>query len=104
MLRVEMHDSINALIIKVDGPFALETAEHLRALIALCRVPMRVLIDVTEIASIETTAEAVLFGLAKVGYRFIADAPHAMEICRRLHLPLARRASRTLARARGYQP
>jgi hypothetical protein len=101
MLRVEMHDCVNAFIIRIDGPFTGECAGQLRTLVALCNTPMRLLIDLTEVTAIDSAGEAVLFWLGNVGYQFIAQSPYAADVCRRLDLNQVRKTSARV-RAKSY--
>jgi len=103
MLRVEMHDCINAFIIRIDGRFTGDCAAQLRMLVTLCNTPMRLLIDLTEVTSIDSGGEAVLFWLGHVGYHFIGESPYVAEVCRRLRLPAGRKPSRVPARTQSYR-
>jgi hypothetical protein len=89
MLRVEMHDSVNALILGLEGRFTGEEADHVRTLVMRCHVEMRLVVDLTEITFIDVIGEEVLGFLNRLGAEFVAGTSYSLDVCERLHLPLA---------------
>lgn len=90
MLRVEMHDSINALIFRLEGRFTGEGAEHVRTLVTRCRIVMRLVVDLTEVTFIDAVGEGVLSFFGGLGAEFIAPTSYSLDVCERLSLRLAR--------------
>ena len=91
MLRVEMHDSSNAFIIRLEGRFTGEGAEHVRTLVTRCHTEMRLVVDLTEVTFVDAVGEEVLSFLKRVEAEFVADTAYTFDVCERLHLPLARK-------------
>ena len=90
MLRVEIKDSAETFCLKVDGRFTGEDAERTRTLITRCRNGARLMVDLTEITFIDSVGEEVLSFFGRFGAEFVATSSYTLDICERLHLPLAR--------------
>jgi hypothetical protein len=90
MLRVEMHDSINALIFRLEGRFTGEGAEHVRTLVTRCHIIMRLVVDLTEVTFIDSVGESVLSFFGRLGAELIAQTSYSLDVCERLNLRLAR--------------
>ena len=94
MLRVEMQESNDAIIFRLEGRFTREGAEHIRGLIAKCNRNLTSFIfDLTELLFIDNVGEEVLVFLKRLGAEFIAETSYALDVCERLDLPLAHEAS-----------
>ena len=91
MLRVEMHDSINAFIIRLQGRFTGEGANHLRTLVPHLPREMRLVIDLAETTFVDAVGEEALVFLKRLGALFIGETSFSLNVCDRLHLPLHRR-------------
>ena len=89
MLRVEMHDAANALVMKLEGRFVGEYAEYTRALVTRCKTDLKLLVDLTEVTSLDSAGEEVLSFFGRLGAEFVADNVYARYLCERLYLPLA---------------
>ncbi len=89
MLRVEMHQSVNALTIQLEGRFTAHSAEHVRTLVTHTRIDNKLVIDVTEVMFIDAIGEEVLSFLKRLGAEFIAETSYALDACERLRLPIA---------------
>lgn len=100
MLRVEMHDAVNALVMKLEGRFIGDYAEYTRALVTRCKTELRLIVDLTEVTAVDSAGEEVLSFLGRLGAEFTADNLYARYLCERLHLPLARTHLRTRKRER----
>jgi hypothetical protein len=98
MLRVEMHDVANALVMKLEGRFIGEYAEYARSLVTRCKTELRLIVDLAEVTAIDSTGEEVLSFFGRLGAEFIADNVYARYLCERLHLPLTRMPRRTRRR------
>ena len=94
MLRVEMQESNDALIFRLEGRFTREGAEHIRGLIAQCnRNSTGFIFDLTELLFIDNVGEEVLVFVKGLGAEFIAETSYALDACERLDLPLAHQTS-----------
>jgi anti-anti-sigma regulatory factor len=88
MLRVETHESVDALIFKLEGRFTGDGAQHVRALVTRCDNEMRLVIDLTEVLFVDALGEGVLSFLKRLGAQFVAETSYSRDVCERLHLPL----------------
>lgn len=89
MLRVEIHDSVDAMIFKLEGRFTDGGADHVRTLVTRCPPQMELVIDLTDITFIDSDGEEVLLFLRRLGAEFIAETSYTLDFCERLSLPLA---------------
>ncbi len=97
MLRVEMHDAVNAFVVKLQGRFTGDDADHIRSLVTRSNITLRLLVDLTDVTFIDSVGESALQFFGRMGAEFIATNSYALDICERLGLPLARRRkARTL--------
>src|SRR5690242_14560302 len=98
MLRVEMHDAVNAIVMKLEGRFIGDYAEYTRTLVTRCKTEMRLVVDLTEVTAVDSVGEEVLTFLGRLGAEFTADNVYAGYLCERLNLPVARNGHRTRRR------
>ncbi len=98
MLRVEMRDTPNAVVMKVEGRFVGEYAEYARSLVTRCNTDMKLVVDLTEVTAVDSIGEEVLSFFGRLGAEFVADNVYASYVCERLKLPLARPALRARTR------
>ena len=89
MLRVDIHDSANALSLKLEGRFTGNDAENTRTLMARCHDGMTLIVDLTEVTFIDSVGEEVLSYFGQFGAKFVAETSYTLDICERLHLRLA---------------
>lgn len=95
MLRVEFQDSINATVIRVTGPFIGRAATNAQGLMSQCRVPSKLIVDLSEVTVVDRIGEQVLSWLGQLGAKFVARTIYAAKTCQRLGLPsLRKRAAR----------
>jgi hypothetical protein len=94
MLRVEMHDAVNALVVKLEGRFTGEYAEYARSLVTRCKTSLRLLVDLNEVTAIDAAGEDVLAFFGRLGAEFIADNLYGRYWCERLHLAISRNGGR----------
>ena len=101
MLRAELRDSAETLSVKLEGRFTGPDAEHIRDLITRSTIVAKLVVDLAEIVFIDTVGEQVLSLLGRLGAEFVAPTSYALDVCERLHLPLAQtnglRANKTHA-------
>jgi len=96
MLRIEMHNSVNDLIIRLEGRFTGDGADQVRTLVMRRHADLRLVVDLTEVTFIDAVGEEVLAFLKRFGAEFVADTAYTLDFCERLRLPLARkRVSKT---------
>jgi len=89
MLRVEIEESANCLILKLQGRFTGDEADNTRTLMTSYRAGMRLVIDATEITFIDSTGEETLSFFGRFGAEFVAGTSYSLDVCERLHLRLA---------------
>ena len=94
MFRVEMHDGVNAVVMKIEGQLRGHYAEYTRTLVTSCDTGMRLVVDLTDVTFVDAVGEDVLSLFGRVGAEFIADNAYARDLCERLSLPLTRPAVR----------
>ncbi len=91
MLRVEFHDAVNTLIMRLEGRFVGAFAEDAKALMTHTRPPFRLVVDLSDLTYIDAVGEEILSWMAERGAKFVAESSYARDVCERLHLPLSRR-------------
>ena len=89
MLRVEISDSAETLVLRLEGRFTGEDAEHTRALAARFAARRKVLVDLTEVVFIDAVGEAVLSFLGQCRAQFVAPNSYVLDVCERLNLGVA---------------
>jgi len=90
MLRVEIQGSPDTLILKLEGRFTGDDAEHTRSLVAHCLAGVKLVVDLTEVTFIDSVGEEVLSFFGRFGAEFVAQTSYTLDICERLHLRVAR--------------
>jgi hypothetical protein len=93
MLRVEIRDSADTLILRLEGRFTGDDAEHTRTLTARFAVREKLLVDLTEVVFIDATGEGVLSFLGQFGAEFVAPNSYVLDVCERLNLRVASNGS-----------
>ena len=89
MLRVEICDSAETLILKLEGRFTGDDAEQTRALAARFATRGKFLVDLTEVVFVDAAGEEVLSFLGRLGAEFVAPNSYVLDVCERLNLPVA---------------
>ena len=89
MLRVEICDSAETLILKLEGRFTGSDAEQTRTLITRVAAREKLLVDLTEVVFVDATGEEVLSFLGRFGAEFVAPNSYVLDVCERLNLPVA---------------
>ena len=98
MLRAEMEDRENALIVRLEGRFAGKGAEEVRTLMTRCNSEKELVVDLTDVTFIDSVGEAVLSFFSRLGAKFVAPGAYMLDVCEGLHLPLARSRKQTALR------
>jgi len=86
MLRVEICDSAETLILSLVGRFTGNDAEQTRTPAARCAARGKLLVDLTEVEFIDAAGEEVLCFLGQLGAEFVAPNSYALDVCERLNL------------------
>lgn len=97
MLRVEICDSAETLILRLVGRFTGDDAEHTRTLVARFAARGKLLVDLTEVVFIDVAGEEVLSFLGQFGAQFVAPNSYALDVCERLNLSVAPNSSSHLS-------
>jgi hypothetical protein len=86
MLRVEIRDSADTLILRLEGRFTGDDAEHTRTLTARFAAREKLLVDLTEAVFIDAVGEEVLSFFGQFGAEFVAPNSYVLDVCERLNL------------------
>jgi len=89
MLRVEIRDSADTSILRLEGRFTGDDAEHTRTLAARIATRGKLLVDLTEVVFIDAAGEEVLCFLGQFGAEFVAPNSYLLDACERLNLRVA---------------
>ena len=89
MLRVEMRDSADTSILKLEGRFTGDDAERTRTLANNFTTGAKLLVDLTDVVFIDAAGEEVLSFFGRFGAEFVAPTSYARDVCDRLSLPVA---------------
>jgi hypothetical protein len=100
MLRVEICDSAETLILRLEGRFTGDDAEHTRTLAARFAARGKLLVDLTEVVFIDAVGEEVLSFLGQFGAEFVAPNSYVFDVCERLNLRVAANGSLHLSALR----
>jgi hypothetical protein len=99
MLRVEYHDAENAVTMRLEGRFVKEFAQDARDLVTRCKIPLRLVVNLSDVMFVDAIGEEVLLWLARIGGEFVAENCYPLHVCERLHLPMAPKCAGALPRA-----
>ena len=99
MLRVEYHDLGNTVTMRLEGRFVGEFAQDAWDLVTRCKIPVRLVVNVSEVMFVDAMGEEVLLWLARIGGEFVAENCYPLHVCERLHLPMAPKCAGALPRA-----
>jgi hypothetical protein len=99
MLRVEVQDIGNTVTMRVEGRFVGPFAKDTRDLVTSCRIPLRLVVNLSEVTFVDVVGEEVLSWLARIGGEFVAENSYPLHVCERLHLPMAPKGAGALPRA-----
>jgi hypothetical protein len=99
MLRVEFQDVGETVTMRLEGRFVGPFAEDTRDLLTRCKVPLRLIVNLSEVTFVDAVGEEMLSWLARIGGEFIADNCYPLHVCERLRLPIAPRRAGAFSRA-----
>ena len=97
MLRVEIRDSVDTLILRLEGRFTGDDARHTRTLTTRLAARESLLVDLTEVVFIDEVGEEVLSFLGDYGAEFVAPNSYVLDVCERLNLRVAPNGSSLLS-------
>jgi len=100
MLRVEICDSAETLILKLEGRFTGDDAEQTRTMAVRCAARGKLLVDLTEVEFVDAAGEEVLSFLGQFGAEFVAPNSYLLDVCERLNLRVAPNGSSQLTTLR----
>ena len=100
MLRVEIRDSADTSILRLEGRFTGDDAEHTRTLAARIATRGKLLVDLTEVVFVDAVGEEVLSFLGRLGAEFAAPNSYVLDVCERLNLRVAPNGSSHLSALR----
>ncbi len=86
MLRVEIRDSADTLVLKLEGRFAGDDAKQTRTLAADVAERGKLLVDLTEVVFVDATGEEALSFFGQFGAQFVAPNSYLLDVCERLNL------------------
>ena len=89
MLRVEFQDVENTVTMRLEGRFVGPFAKDTRDLVMRCKIPLRLVVNLSEVTFVDLMGEEVLLWLARIGGEFVAENCYPLHVCERLHLPMA---------------
>jgi anti-anti-sigma regulatory factor len=99
MLRVEYRDVGNTVTMRLEGRFVGEFAQDARHFVTGCKIPLRLVVNLSEVMFVDAMGEEVLLWLARIGGEFVAENCYPLHVCERLHLPMAPKSAGALPRA-----
>jgi hypothetical protein len=89
MLRIEVHEAEEVLVMRLYGRLAGEYANQVQTLLARCKPETKLVVDLTEVTFVDSVGEEVLSLFGRLRGEFIVGNSYAKDLCERLHLPLA---------------
>jgi hypothetical protein len=98
MLRVEFQGVGETVTMRLEGRFVGPFAKDTRDLLRRSKIPLRLVVNLSEVTFVDAVGEEMLSWLAGIGGQFIADDCYPLHVCERLHLPMAPK------RARAFSP
>jgi anti-anti-sigma regulatory factor len=99
MLRVECDDMGDTVTLRLEGRLVGEFAKDARDLVTRCKIPLRLVVNLSDLTFVDAVGEEVLMWLARIGGEFIAENCYPLHVCERLHLTMAPKRPGALPRA-----
>ena len=99
MLRVEFQNVGSNRTMRLEGRFVGPFAKDTRNRAMRCKLPFRLVVNLSEVTFVDAVGEEVLSWLARVGGEFIAENCYPLDVCERLHLPMVRKRAAALSQA-----
>lgn len=90
MLRVEFSEDRNgALSVRLCGRMVGPYAEGARDALAHRQLPPSIIVDLSDVAFVDSFGEQVLLWLGRLGATFVAENVYARSVCEDLRLQIA---------------
>jgi len=99
MLRVEFRDVGNTVTMRLQGRFVGVFAKDTRDLVTRCKIPLRLVVNLSEVTFVDAVGEEVLSWLARVGGEFVAENCYPVHVCEHLKLPMLQKRIGALPQA-----
>jgi hypothetical protein len=96
MLRVELEDVGDMMTVRLQGRFVGPFAKDTKDLVMQCKIPPRLVVNLSEVTFVDAAGEEILSWLARIGGRFIADNCYPLHVCERLRLRMVPKTCREL--------
>lgn len=96
MLRVQLQQSADETIIRMEGRFVGKYARDTLEFMLRQDLPKNSVVDLAEVTYVDQVGESVLACLGCLGLQFFADSAYAIDVCERLRLPLAGKSEKKL--------
>jgi hypothetical protein len=96
MLRAEICDSAETLILRLEGRVTGDDAEHSRTLAVRFAARGKLRVDLTEVVFVDAVGEEVLSFFGRIGAEFVAPNSYVLDVCERLNLRVAPNGSSQL--------
>jgi hypothetical protein len=96
MLRVEFEDVGDMVTMRLQGRFVGPFAQDTKDLVTHCKIPPRLVVNLSEVTFVDAAGEEILSWLARIGGRFIADSCYPLHVCEGLRLPMVPKTRREL--------
>src|SRR3974390_1822656 len=94
MLRMYFDETPHGIVVRLEGRFVKDFAQHARMLIGNSKDQSRFVVDLSEVTFVDDVGESVVVWMKEMGVRFEADSAYCLDVCDRLGLPLTGRPSR----------
>jgi uracil-DNA glycosylase len=89
MLKVEFHETRHVWTLRMEGRLVGRFAEDARELVVRSKILAGLLVDLSEVTFVDAVGEEVLSWLGQIGGIFLAESAYSLDVCERLHLPVA---------------
>jgi hypothetical protein len=101
MLRIEFQATANITTIWIEGRFGGMFARDTQQLVVDCRVPSSLVVNLSKMISVDAVGQEVLSWLGSLGAKFVAENAYSLDVCERLHLPMARKRANSASNKSG---
>src|ERR1700691_3575253 len=99
MLRVEFEDVGDTLTMRLQGRFVGPFAKDTKDLVTSSKIPLRLVVNLSEVTFVDATGEEMLSWLARGGGEFVAENCYPVHVCEHLKLPMLQKRIGALPQA-----
>ncbi|HVO59467.1 MAG TPA: hypothetical protein VMT53_00960 [Terriglobales bacterium] len=90
MLRVTFAKGPDhTIVMRLEGRLVSNFAEVVRIALTRRKLRRRVLVELSDLTSVDEAGEGLLLWLGQMGAEFVAESSYARCLCDRLQLPIA---------------